>query len=144
MSEHHRGLERAYALAPVSIWMGTSLEVGDGTATVRLPVRDEFHHAAGAVHGSLYFRALDDAAFFAANSQVPDVFVLTASFNLHFFRPVSGGSLTAEGRVVNRSGKVTVAEAGLVDADGNLLAHGVGSFVTSAIPLGPMPGYLAG
>jgi acyl-coenzyme A thioesterase PaaI-like protein len=36
------------------------------------------HHSIHAVHGSVYFKALDDAAFFAVNSLVEDVFVLTA------------------------------------------------------------------
>lgn len=61
--EHFPGLERLYAAAPVTRWMGTSVSIRDGSATVTLPVRGDFHHGAGAVHGSLYFRALDDAAF---------------------------------------------------------------------------------
>lgn len=61
MTERHfRGLERAYAAAPVTKkWMGTTAEVRDGHATVSLPIRGDFHHAASAVHGSLYFRMLE-------------------------------------------------------------------------------------
>jgi acyl-coenzyme A thioesterase PaaI-like protein len=68
-----------------------------------IPVRPEFFHAAHAVHGSVYFKALDDAAFFAVNSLVTDVFVLTASYNLYLTRPVTEGALRAVGRVVHRS-----------------------------------------
>jgi uncharacterized protein (TIGR00369 family) len=144
MSEHHRGLERAYAAAPISRWMGTSAAVGDGVATVTVPVRPEFHHAAEAVHGSIYFRALDDAAFFAANSVVPDVLVLTASFHVHFFRPVASGTLRAEGRVLHHSRRVVVAEADLLADDGAILAHGSGTFMRSRIALADLPGYAAG
>jgi hypothetical protein len=56
---HFRKLEHLYQVAPVSRWYGTSIRVGDGRAEVRVPVRPEFFHAAGAVHGSVYFRALD-------------------------------------------------------------------------------------
>ena len=34
-------------------------------------------HAAGAGHGTIYFKMLDDAAFYAANSMVEEQFVLT-------------------------------------------------------------------
>jgi len=141
MSAHHRGLERAYAAAPVTRWMGTSVEVGEGTATVTLPLREDFHHAGGAVHGSLYFRALDDAAFFAANSRIPGVLVLTSSFDVHFFRPVVSGTVRAEGQVVHRSERVVVAEARLLDEEGKVLARGTGTFMPSRIPLTELPGY---
>ena len=141
MSEHHRGLERAYAAAPVTRWMGTSVVVGDGTATVTLALREEFHHAGGAVHGSIYFRALDDAAFFAANSRVPRVLVLTSSFEVHFFRPVIEGTVSAEGRVVHRSERRVVAESRLVDGRGRELARGTGTFMPSGILLADLPGY---
>jgi hypothetical protein len=35
-------------------------------------VRPDFFHAAHAVHGSVYFKALDDAAFFAVASLVQE------------------------------------------------------------------------
>ena len=98
---HYRRLERLYANAPVTKWFGASLQVDDGRATVRIPIRSEFYHAASAVHGSVYFRALDDAAFFAANSRVRDVLVLTVSFTVQFTGPserrraARGGSGTA-------------------------------------------------
>ena len=98
-ADHYRKLERLYATAPVTRWYGAAIQIGTGTAEVRLSARPEFHHAAGAVHGSAYFRALDDAAFFAANSRVSDVLVLTVSFTVHFVRPVQDGELRATGRL---------------------------------------------
>lgn len=139
--EHFRALERAYAAAPVTRWMETRAEVTDGHATVTLAIRDEFHHAAAAVHGSIYFRMLDDAAFFAANSRVTDVLLLTSSFNVQFFRPVVEGVLRAEGDIVNESRRLVSADARLFDEDDNLLARGSGTFMPSGIPLGELPGY---
>ncbi len=140
--EHFRGLERAYAAAPVTRWMGTWAEVGDGRATVHLEIEPSFFHVAGAVHGSLYFRMLDDAAFFAANSRVPDVLLLTASFNLDFFRPVIDGPLRAEGRIVNESRRIVTAAAELFDERGSLLARGSGSFMPSGFRLEDADGYV--
>lgn len=54
-AEHYRKLERLYATAPVTQWYGAAIQINAGTAEVRLSARPEFHHAAGAVHGSVYF-----------------------------------------------------------------------------------------
>jgi len=139
--DHYRKLERMYVSAPVSRWYGISIKIDEGRAEVFLPVKPEFLHAARAVHGSVYFRALDDAAFFAANSLVPDVFVLTASFNVHFIRPASSGTLRAEGRILHRGGRLIVAESTLFNDAGETLGHGSGVFSRSSIPLTAEIGY---
>ena len=139
-SEHHRRLERLYAAAPVTRWYGSTLRVDDGRAEVRLAVRSEFHHAMRAVHGSVYFRLLDDAAFFAANSRVADVLVLTVSFTVHFARPVTEGELRAVGQLVHEGGRLLMAQAQLFDADQQLVAHGSGVFSRSRVPLDGGPG----
>jgi uncharacterized protein (TIGR00369 family) len=141
MTEHFRKLERAYASAPVTQWYGATIRIDDGSAEVRVTVRPEFHHAAHAVHGSVYFRVLDDAAFFAANSLVTDVLVLTASFTVHFVRPVSQGELRAVGRVAHQGSRLLVAESQLFDGDGRLLGQGSGIFSRSTIRLDQSIGY---
>jgi len=139
--EHFRKLERAYLKAPTNEYYRPSIRVAEGEAEIVVPVRPQFFHAAGAIHGSVYFKVLDDAAFFAANSLVSDVFVLTVSFNLHLLRPVSAGELRATGRVVSASRRLIVAEAEAVGPDGKLAARGSGSFMRSEIPLAPAIGY---
>jgi uncharacterized protein (TIGR00369 family) len=140
-TEHYRKLERLYAAAPISQWYGTRITIADGQAEVRVPTRPEFYHAAHAVHGSVYFRVLDDAAFFAVNSRVREVFVLTVSFTVHFTRPVADGELRAIGRLRHESGRLFVAEADLLDKAGLLLGHGSGVFTRCAIALDPSLGY---
>jgi len=140
-AEHHRKLELLYTNAPVSQWYGTTIAIADGQAEVRLAIRPEFYHAAHAVHGSVYFRALDDAAFFAVNSRVRDVLVLTVSFTVHFTRPVTSGEVRAVGRLLHGSGRLFLAEADLFDSGGRLLGRGSGVFTRSAIPLDPSIGY---
>jgi uncharacterized protein (TIGR00369 family) len=138
---HHRKLEHLYAAAPITRWYGASISISDGEASVSISVRPEFFHAANAVHGSVYFRALDDAAFFAANSRVTDVLVLTVSFNLYFTAPVREGEINALGRLVHESGRLLVAESELRDHAGKLLAKGSGTFTRSRIPLTEDIGY---
>ena len=139
--DHYRKLERMYASAPVTQWYGATVAIGDGRAEVRIATRPEFLHAAHAVHGSVYFRALDDAAFFAVNSHVREVFVLAVSFTVHFVRPVTGGELRATGRLLHGSRRLFFAESTLVDGAGERLAHGSGVFTRSSIPLDETVGY---
>jgi len=139
--EHHRKLERMYHAAPVNVFYRPVLEVHEGEAKIRMTVRPEWFHAAGAVHGSVYFKALDDAAFFAVNLLVTDVFVLTASFTTYLLRPVTAGELHATGRIVHASRRLFVAESELVDGDGRRIAKGSGTFMRSTVALGPEVGY---
>jgi uncharacterized protein (TIGR00369 family) len=139
--EHFRKLERMYARAPVNEYFGPRLEVSEGRAEVVLPIRTDFLHAAGGVHGAVCFKALDDAAFFAVSSLVEDVFVLTVSFTVYFTRPISTGELKAIGRVVHASRRLFIAEAEVVDSNGSQVARGSGTFMRSRAPLTPEIGY---
>ena len=140
-SDHYHRLERLYASAPVTQWFGTSIQIEDGRAEVRVSARPEFHHAANAVHGSVYFRLLDDASFFAVSSRVTDVFVLTVSFTVHLLRPVADGELRAVGHVIHGGGRLFVAESQLMDQEGRLIGHGSGVFSRSSIRLDRSIGY---
>ena len=142
---HYRALESLYASAPVNRLFESRLEVlGEGRARIRFAVDDRVHHAAGAAHGTIYFKMLDDAAFYAANSLVTDRFLLTTAFNLHFTKPVRTGEVIAEGRWVSGRRRVFIAEAHLTDAEGDEIGRGTGTFMRSHIPLSGLPGYRAG
>jgi len=133
--EHHRKLERMYAAAPINRYFQPRLVIGAGEAEVRITVRDDFHHTVGAMHGAVYFKAMDDAAFFAANSVVDDVFVLTARFEIEFLRPVSEGEIRCVGRVTNEAGRRIEAEAVLYDSNETVVGRGKGWFARSQIRL---------
>jgi uncharacterized protein (TIGR00369 family) len=141
-SEHHRKLERLYLQAPVNSWYRPRIHIEEGWAEIVVPVREEHFHAAHAVHGSVYFKVLDDAAFFAANSVLEDVFVLTASFQLDLLRPVSSGEIRAEGRLIHRTRRLFIAESKAEDSEGNLIARGSGTFMRSSIRLDERVGYV--
>jgi uncharacterized protein (TIGR00369 family) len=130
-----------YHGAPIHDFFDPTLTIEEGRATLELPVSEKYHHPAGGVHGTAYFKALDDAAFFAVNSLVEDVFVLTTQFNLHLTRPISEGTMTAVGEVVHDRPKQYIAEAVLRDEDGNQLGRASGSFQRSTIELTPEIGY---
>ncbi|MCZ8368691.1 MAG: PaaI family thioesterase [Porphyrobacter sp.] len=142
--QHYRALERLYASAPVNTKFASNLHiVGEGHARLTFTVTPEDYHAAGAAHGTIYFKMLDDAAFYAANSLVTDRFLLTTGFNLFFSKPVRAGVVTAEGRWVSGRRRVFVAEARLVDEEGEEIGRGTGTFMRSRMALSSLPGYAA-
>lgn len=141
MEDHFRKLERMYHEAPINAFYEPQLSVERGKADLRITVKPEFFHAAHAIHGSVYFKALDDAAFFAVNSLVENAFVLTANFTLYFLQPVSQGVLHAHGEVTYESHSSFIAEAVLHDEQGHQIARGSGSFIRSKIPLSEEIGY---
>jgi len=138
---HFRKLERMYLGAPINQWYRPALSISEGSAEVSIAVRPEFFHAANAVHGSVYFKLLDDSAFFAANSLVEDVFVLTTSFNVYLTRPVTSGRMVARGRVVHRSARVILAESEVFDDAGRVVGRGSGAFMPGRTALTEEIGY---
>lgn len=141
--DHYRKLERMYHNAPCNAYYRPHLRVEHGRAELRIEIRPEMHHPGGAAHGAVFFKALDDAAFFAVNSLVRGTFVLTTSFNLHLFHPVATGEIRAVGEVVSTSSRLYVAEAVLYDAQGQEIARGSGTFLPSRVPLTAEMGYSA-
>ncbi|MBV1916591.1 MAG: PaaI family thioesterase [Sphingomonadaceae bacterium] len=141
---HWQALVGLYASAPVNQLFESSLEItGEGSSRISFNIDETCHHAAGAAHGTIYFKMLDDAAFYAANTMVSDRFLLTTSFNLHFTKPVKAGAVIAEGRWVSGRRRVLVAESRLIDAEGDEIGRGTGTFMRSHIPLSGLPGYSA-
>ena len=141
---HYRALESLYASAPINGLFESELKILEpGVSRIRFTLDERHFHAAGAAHGTSYFKMLDDAAFYAANSLATDRFLLTTSFNLHFTKPVREGEVVAEGRWVSGRKRVFVAEARLVDGEGEEIGRGTGTFMRSRIPLSDLPGYRA-
>ncbi|NIM02086.1 MAG: thioesterase [Acidobacteria bacterium] len=141
LREHFRKLERLYRAAPINAFYEPELKIAEGAAELSIEIVPKMHHAVGAAHGSVYFKALDDSAFFAANSIETDVFLLTTSFHVHLIRPVSEGRITAYGRLTGRTGRLFFADSRLEDSAGNVIGTGSGTFMRSKLPLDFDRGY---
>lgn len=141
--DHFTRLENMYLQANVNtqIYSTTNIHISEGKAIIELDVEDKYFHALGAIHGSVYFKLLDDAAFFAVNSVVEDVFVLTKSFFIDLKRPVSEGLLRAEGTIISAEDGEYFAESKLINEQGKEVASGKGIFVKSKARLSEVEGY---
>jgi uncharacterized protein (TIGR00369 family) len=139
---HFRALETLYREAPINGGFASDLRIVEpGLARIRFEVDPAHFHAAGAAHGTLYFKMMDDAAFYACNSTISDRFLLTTAFNLVFSRPLKVGPVVAEGRWISGKRRVLIGEARLIDAHGEEAARGTGTFMRSHIPLSSLAGY---
>lgn len=139
---HFHALESLYGSAPVNRHFESALRiVSPGRSEIRFTIDESSYHAAGAAHGTLYFKMLDDAAFYAANSLISDRFLLTTAFNLHFTKPMRTGAAMAEGRWISGRRRVLIAEARILDDEGEECARGTGTFLRSHIALTDLPGY---
>src|SRR5437868_4404492 len=140
---HFGKLERMYLSAPVNnqLYNGITIAISEEKAELTLKVEEKFFHAANAMHGSVYFKMLDDAAFFAVNSILNDVFVYTVSFNVQLLRPVSSGMIKSLGEVKFKSSNLYIADSTLLDDNNKLVGRGSGNFMKSKIKLSREIGY---
>jgi uncharacterized protein (TIGR00369 family) len=140
---HFRKLENMYLATKIKLelYPSTQIEISEAASEISIEVDDRYFHALDAMHGSVYFRMLDDAAFFAVNSLIEDVFVLTTSFNITLTRPVSSGKITSKGLVRFRSKYLYTAEATLYNEEGKEVAFGTGNFALSKVALTKEIGY---
>ncbi len=141
--EHFQKLRAMYLSAPINqkLYPETEIEIGEGFAEISLPLNPDFHHALHALHGSVYFKMLDDAAFFAVQSLVESHFILTSSFQINILKPIRTGKIIAKGNVKFESKSLFFGESGLFDESGREIAFGTGTFVKSEVILGEKIGY---
>ena len=141
--QHFRKLERMYLSAPVnnSLYKGITLHISEEQAGLTLKIKQEFFHAAGSMHGSVYFKMLDDAAFFAVQSLIQDVFVYPFSLNTQLLRPASQGMIRSAGEVKFKSSNLFIADAVLYDEKDKVIGRGSGNFMKSKIALNEEIGY---
>ena len=139
--EHYRALENMYLAAPNNVIYEPHIKVSLERAEIRIEVKEKFFHAANAVHGSVYFKMLDDAAYFAANSIEREYFVLTTAFTTYLTRPISSGSMKSIGKVVSKTITQIIAESIVYNGRGKEIGRGNGIFVRSKQPLADTLGY---
>ena len=128
VERHYRALEAMYLSAPTNEYYRPTIKVWEEGSEISIQVEPKFFHSGGAMHGSVYFKLLDDSAFFAANSVEHSNFVLTANFRIDLLRPCMGGRITAKGAIIRAGRTDILAESKLYDENGKLLATGRGQF----------------
>lgn len=140
---HTRKLKVMYESAPVNQihFAGTRIEFEDDQVEITFETNLSLNHAGGANHGAVAFKLLDDAAYFSCQIFEMQFFLLTASFQIHYVRPITSSRLTAIGKIRQKSKNLFVAEARLFDEHKKELAFGTGSFMKSTMELSSIEAY---
>ncbi len=144
LETHYRKLENMYHLGPINreLYKGVQLTVSHERAEIIQPIESKFFHAGQSLHGSVYFKLLDDAAYFAVQSIIQDAFIYTTTFNIQLLRPVKTGAIKAIGTVTFKSKNLFIADAVLFDEKNREVARGSGNFMKSQLELNESLGYL--
>lgn len=121
--------------SPYSEMLGMEfVEVSEGHVLLRVRVQQSHLNADGIVHGGVLPAVADGAMGNALRTLNGDsAQVLTAELNVQYLRPVTGGALLAEGRVVRSGKRLSFAEVAIRDeASGKAVARGSGVFLIQA------------
>lgn len=139
---HFERLRNMYAKAPIhNFYENIALEIEPGKSTVTLLIKTDYFHGGMSTHGSVYFKLLDDAAYFACQSEIEDYFIVTTNFNVNLLRPITKGTIKAIGEVDFVSQHLFTAGARLYDERGRLCGTGQGQFMKSKLALSAVDDY---
>lgn len=139
---HYSKLRNMYLSAIINELYEPDITIRKAEATITTPVQEQFFHAGGSLHGSVYFKVLDDAAYFAAMSREKEFFLLTTSFTTYITRPITEGIIRSEGRIISFGKQLVLAEAIAYDERNKEVARGSGTFMPSSKRLSKELGYL--
>jgi uncharacterized protein (TIGR00369 family) len=141
--EHYTKLKNMYVSGSINqeLYDSAQIEVTFEQAIITQQIEPKYFHAGQSLHGSVYFKLLDDAAYFAVQSIITDAFVYTTTFNIQILRPVKTGSVKAIGKVTFKSKNLYIADAVLYDHKNREVARGSGTFMKSQLPLDDKLGY---
>jgi uncharacterized protein (TIGR00369 family) len=85
----------------------------------------------GNVHGGVVATLIDTATFWAAFMRIPeDAGLVNIDLKLNYLKPVQKGILRAEGIAIRSGKSISYAESKVLDAHGELIAHGTSTLMT--------------
>lgn len=99
--------------------------LGDGTARLRCPYRDDFLRPGGTISGPVMMAMADYAMYAAVLSRIGLVeLAVTTNLNINFLRRPRPGDVVAEARLLKLGQRLAVGEVALnIDGDEDLVAH---------------------
>jgi uncharacterized protein (TIGR00369 family) len=105
------------------------IRLGGGRAEVDVEMREEFTNKRGVAHGGLITSLLDSAMGAAVVSGIrPDEWCGTVQLNIQFLGPGLGPRLQGRGWLVKRGRHVAFARGEIVNAEGEVIATGEGTW----------------
>ena len=124
----HRLVDGTVAQPPIAATLGFMLaEVGPGLAVFTMTPDFRHYNPIGSVHGGVACTLLDSCMGCAVHALLPQgQGYTTLELKVNLVRPITAttGPIRAEGRTLHVGRRSGTAEGKILDAKGNLLAHG--------------------
>jgi uncharacterized protein (TIGR00369 family) len=105
----------------------TLVEVSEGRAVFSIQPDERHYNGLGIAHGGLAATLLDSATGCAINTMMPAGRIFTTlEMKVNYVRPMTReiGEVRCEANVIHVGGRTATAEGRIVDRDGKLYAHG--------------------
>lgn len=117
-----RIVAKMYDNDPFSQWLGIErLNIGAGSCTLQMTVREEMTNGFGVAHGGITFSLADSAFAFACNSHGRKA--VSIECNINHIRPVHAGDiLTASARQVSNTNRIGVFLVDITNQNNELVA----------------------
>ena len=103
------------------------VEVSEGRAVFTIQPDERHYNGLGIAHGGLAATLLDSATGCAINTMMPAGRIFTTlEMKINYVRPLTAatGEVRCEANVIHVGGRVATAEGRIVDRNGKLYAHG--------------------
>lgn len=140
--DHYKKLENLYTKVNIGEFYDTTqMTVSQKHAEISLEIEPKYHMGLGLTHGSVYFRLLDDACFYACMSLEDETHLLTSRFNIEFLKPVISGKVIAKGKITHELKRGYHAESALYNSQGEMVAYGSGYFAKTKMLLSNIEAY---
>lgn len=105
------------------------LGVQDGESVLQLDLAPRHMSRAQRAHGGVLFSLLDSALGRAILSHLPEGRgCATVEIKINYFRPVQHGTITARGRMKEKTRSLAYAEGEITNQEGKVLARASGTF----------------
>ena len=106
------------------------IELSDGSAQFRMPVRPEYLQGAGAIQGGLIVALADEAIAHAMMTQLlPDEGLATIELKSNFLAGVSSGDLIAEATVFKKGKSLIIGDCLVLDDKGKNICRVSATFL---------------
>jgi uncharacterized protein (TIGR00369 family) len=118
-----------YINHPMHKPLNMSVALKEKSAKITMSVHSSVLNFVGILHGSIYFKLMDDACFFAVIATNQSSFVVTSNMTVNYIKPVSEGMIITHASVITKRGRLYLCESHITNLEGSILAHATGSFI---------------
>ena len=103
--------------------------VKKGWAKIRLPISEKLANGVGMAHGGAIFSPADSAVGMALVGLLnKDETVSTLEMKINYLKPVQGGAIVAEAKIIHRGTMTAIGDVEVRDDEGNLVAKGMATY----------------